>query len=44
MAGNGTYGYSGDDGPATSAALNYPVGVAVDASGKPILTFYQHIV
>ena len=34
VAGNGTYGYSGDGGSATSAKLNYPTGVAVDASGN----------
>jgi Bacterial Ig-like domain (group 3) len=33
VAGNGVYGYSGDGGPATSAELEYPGGVAVDASG-----------
>ena len=34
IAGTGTASYSGDNGQATSAALNYPVGVAVDTSGK----------
>ena len=34
VAGNGTRGYSGDGGAATSAELNFPAGVAVDASGN----------
>lgn len=34
VAGNGTQGYGGDNGPATSAALNWPTGVAVDAAGN----------
>ena len=34
VAGNGTPGYSGDNGPATAAELYYPEGVAVDASGN----------
>ena len=34
IAGTGTSSYSGDNGAATSATLNYPRGVAVDASGR----------
>ena len=34
VAGNGTSAFSGDDGPATSASLNYPEAVFVDASGN----------
>ncbi len=34
IAGTGASSYSGDNGQATSAALNNPVGVAVDSSGK----------
>lgn len=33
-AGNGSFNYQGDGGPATSAALRFPWGLAVDASGK----------
>ena len=33
IAGNHIYAYSGDNGPATSAQLNAPLGVATDAGG-----------
>ena len=34
IAGNGTYGYSGDGGPATSATLEVSGGIAVDSAGR----------
>jgi len=33
IAGNGTAGYSGDNGQATAAELNHPEGLALDTSG-----------
>ena len=34
IAGNGTLGFSGDGGAATTAELNYPYGIALDGSGN----------
>jgi uncharacterized protein (TIGR03437 family) len=34
VAGNGLAGYSGDNGPATSANVGNPTGIAVDSSGN----------
>jgi hypothetical protein len=37
VAGNGTYGYSGDGGSATSAELDYPRGLAADGNGDLLI-------
>jgi sugar lactone lactonase YvrE len=42
VAGNGSYGYSGDDGPATSAQLYYPTGVAVDSADNLFIADYYN--
>ncbi len=38
IAGTGSHTFSGDSGPASSAALYYSTGVALDTSGRVITT------
>ena len=38
VAGSGQLGFSGDGGPATAAWLNFPNGIAVDATGNLVIT------
>ncbi len=42
VAGNGTAGFSGDGGLATSAELNEPTSVAVDAEGDIFIADFQN--
>jgi sugar lactone lactonase YvrE len=42
VAGNGTQGFSGDNGQATAAQLNQPIGVAVDGQGNLFIADYNN--
>jgi sugar lactone lactonase YvrE len=43
IIGNGIFGYSGDNGPATNAGFNNPVSIARDRSGNMyIADYYDH--
>jgi sugar lactone lactonase YvrE len=45
VAGNGTYGHTGDGGPATGAQLFVPTDVAIDGGGNLFIAenYYTHI-
>lgn len=38
IAGNGTFGYSGDGGAATAAQLYYPIALSLDAAGDMLVS------
>lgn len=42
IAGTGASSYSGDNGPATSAGMTHPSGIAVDASGITHSCSYEY--
>jgi RHS repeat-associated protein len=43
IAGNGTQGYSGDNGPAVNASLDNPLGLAFDAIGNMYIAEKCHV-
>lgn len=43
IAGNGVAGFQGDGGPATSAQMYEPVGVALDPSGNILFSDYNNL-
>lgn len=45
LAGTGVAGYAGDGGPATSAQLHFPEGVATDSAGKVLFAEeFNHVI
>jgi sugar lactone lactonase YvrE len=42
VAGNGNAGYSGDNGAATNASINYPFSVTVDGAGNLFIADYYN--